>query len=268
MRTSEWVVVGYLLYLVLTAALLRAPAASARLVAVLAALTSGVVVSLARLGDGAVSVVRDWLPGIWVLVGYWMTGHLYRGPNQHLEGWLESIDLRLLARRGPPRLPRAAREALESAYLFCYPLVPTGIAVLYLARRAERADAYWTLVLVSAFAAYAVLPWAGTRPPRALPNTGRWNCADSGGGGVCQRLNLAVLARGSIQVNTFPSGHAASSWAVALFMTTVPGVPWPVFVAVAGAIAAGAVIGRYHYLLDVLAGIGVALLAFALLPSR
>jgi len=266
-RTSEWVVVAYLLYLTATSILLRAPAASIRLVTALAAATSAVVVLLARFDDHAVSVIRDWLPGVWLLAGYWTTGRLYRGPNERMEQWLEALDMRILARRGAPRVPRTVRELLECAYLFCYPLVPTGMAALYLTAQRGLADAYWTLVLVAAFAAYAVLPWAGTRPPRALEQSGGWTCADSGGGGACQRLNLAVLAHGSIQVNTFPSGHAASSWAVALFMTTVHGVPWPLFLAVACAIAAGAVIGRYHYLLDVLAGIAVAVLGFALLRS-
>lgn len=164
-------------------------------------------------------------------------------------------------------MPRALRELLESAYLCCYPLVPAGMAVLYATGQRDRADAYWTLVLASAFAAYSVLPWAGTRPPRALESARGWTSADSGGGGPCQRINLAVLARGSIQVNTFPSGHAASAFAVALYLLAVPGAHGEVFLAIACAIAAGAVIGRYHYLLDVIAGIGVALFVFAVLKA-
>jgi hypothetical protein len=277
------VVVVYFLYLLTTAALLRAGSRPIRLVPALAALTCGLLATAALLEPSRVaSVLRDWLPGIYVLAGYWATGLLYRGPNEALEARLQGADVRVFARLGgAPRVPRLVRELLECAYLFCYPLVPAGIAVLYATGQRSRSDAYWTLVLASSFAAYAVLPWAGTRPPRSLEKTGREsenctrsnfagseNCtrfnfdADPGGRSCFQRVNLAVLARGSIQVNTFPSGHAASAWAVALFMTTVPRAPWPLFVGVAAAIGAGAVIGRYHYLLDVLAGVGVALIAF------
>ena len=174
--------------------------------------------------------------------------------------------MRLFALLGPfaSGLPSLVRELLELAYLFCYPLVPAGMGVLYAIGQRARADSYWTLVLVSAFAAYSVLPWAGTRPPRTLEVM--QEAARSRPRFFFQRVNLAVLARGSIQVNTFPSGHAASAWGVALFMTTVPGAAWVVFALFAFAIGVGAIAGRYHYGLDVVAGAGVAVAAFALLP--
>jgi membrane-associated phospholipid phosphatase len=262
-RTSEWVVVAYFLYLLATAAMLRARAGAVLRLTACAVPTCTVVVILAS-ADAfpVVPILRDWLPGAYVMIGYWATGLLYRGPDMALEARLEAWDARLFALLGPfaARLPSFARELVELAYLFCYPLVPTGIAVLYAIGERSRADSFWTVVLVSTFAAYAVLPWAGTRPPRALE-----------AGGVVprsyffQRANLAVLARGSIQVNTFPSGHAASAWAVALFMTTVPGAPWLAFGLFAVAIGAGAIAGRYHYALDVVAGVGVAVAAFAVL---
>jgi membrane-associated phospholipid phosphatase len=264
-RTSEWAIVAYFLYLLATGALLRAPArAILRLVAV-AAPTCGLIALVARVHTLPVAaILRDWLPGAYVLAGYWATGLLYQGPDTVLEVRLEAFDLRVFAwiRRFASRPPWAVREVLEFAYLFCYPLVPAGVAVLYATGQRARADSYWTLVLVSAFAAYSVLPWAGTRPPRAI-ETG---CDGTRPPLFFQRLNLAVLARGSIQVNTFPSGHAASAWAVALFMTTVPGAPWLAFAVFAAAIGAGAIAGRYHYGLDVVAGVLVAVAAFVLLP--
>ncbi len=194
-----------------------------------------------------------------MLVGYWGTGLLYRGPSRALEARLESIDRELFTWFGCHAftLPRAVRELLEFAYLCCYPLVPAGMAVLYVMHRRSLADAYWTIVVTSAFLAYAVLPWAGTRPPRSIetPREGRPGC-------FFQRVNLTVLAHGSIQVNTFPSGHAASAWAVALFLSLVPGAPWPAFALFAAAIGVGAVRGRYHYGLDVVTGVLVAVAVF------
>lgn len=265
MRTSEWVVVAYFLYLLATAAFLRAPARSVRRLITVAILTCGSLAIVASLHASEVgSVLRDWLPGGYVLAGYWASGLLYRR-NETLETWLGALDHRLFAalRDSAFDLPRLARELLEFAYLFCYPLVPAGMAVLYATGQNHRADAYWTLVIGAAFAAYAVLPWAGTRPPRALEI--RNDSATGRGRYFFQRVNLAVLAHGSIQVNTFPSGHAASAWAVALFMTTVAGAPWLVFALLAAGISAGAIAGRYHFALDVVAGIAVAVGAFVLL---
>jgi membrane-associated phospholipid phosphatase len=265
-RTSEWVIVAYFLYLLASGAFLRARARAILRVAALAVPTCGVVVLVAHLPLFPIApILRDWLPGAWLMVGYWATGLLYRGPARALEAWLEAFDIRLLAwlqRRGA-RLPSAAAQLLEFAYLFCYPLVPAGVAVLYATGQRSRADSYWTLVLSSAFAAYSVLPWAGTRPPRTL---------EAGGGPargrdrlLFRRVNLAVLAHGSIHVNTFPSGHAASACAVTLFVATVPGAPWVVFALFAAAIGAGAIAGRYHFALDVVAGVVVAVAAFVLL---
>ena len=63
-----------------------------------------------------------------------------------------------------------------------------------------------------------------------------------------------MLGATSIQVNTFPSGHAAEGLAGALLVTAAPpAIVLPMFAA-ALAVAAGAVLGRYHYLVDAIAG--------------
>ena len=66
----------------------------------------------------------------------------------------------------------------------------------------------------------------------------------------------------TIRANTFPSGHAAGSLAVALGVIG----PFPaagiVLLALAVAICAAAVVGRYHYAIDVIAGIVLALVIF------
>jgi len=260
-RTSEWVVVAYFAYLLAAGVWLRVPACRIRLATALGVLTSALIALVAQLEPSPVaSALRDWLPGGYLLVGYWTTGVLYRGPNTALEARLDSIDTRLFDRLGPLvlRVPLVVLELLELAYLLCYPIVPAGLGALYLGGQRGRADAYWTLVLVSAFAAYCVLPWAGTRSPRVLGSS-LWIERRPV---TMRRVNLSVLERGSIHVNTFPSGHAASAWAVALFLVTAPGAAWPVFIAFAAAIAAGAVLGRYHYAVDVVAGILIALVAF------
>ena len=94
-----------------------------------------------------------------------------------------------------------------------------------------------------------------SRPPRLLEESVA-NAALT----AVTRLNRFVLGRVSHRLNTFPSGHVAVSVAAALGAAKV----WPaagvVLGVVAAAVAVGAVVGRYHYVADVVLGavIGVA----------
>jgi membrane-associated phospholipid phosphatase len=72
-----------------------------------------------------------------------------------------------------------------------------------------------------------------------------------------------MLDASSIQVNTFPSGHAAEALAAVLLTSSAP-MPIAVAMSIAAvAISAGAVLGRYHYALDAVAGWLVALAVYA-----
>lgn len=146
-------------------------------------------------------------------------------------------------------------ELVELSYLLCYPLVPLGFACLYLSGLRTEADRFWTAVLLAVFPCYGALPWLPTRPPRVVEGT-------AAGGSAIRTLNLRVLERASVQLNTFPSGHVASAVATALVVAVaLPAAGLLLAVVVAG-IAAGSIVGRYHYLPDVLAGAAIALAAF------
>jgi len=100
-----------------------------------------------------------------------------------------------------------------------------------------------------------VLPWLATRPPRAIEG-------EPASPGVIRRLNLQLLGRASIQLNTFPSGHAAASAATALAVSArLPTVGLALGLLAFG-IAVGSVIGRYHYAADALAGVLLGLVGF------
>ena len=70
-----------------------------------------------------------------------------------------------------------------------------------------------------------------------------------------------MLGRASIQVNTLPSGHAAGAVATALAVATVMPDAGAVFLVLALSIAMATVIGRYHYIVDSVLGIVVAMIA-------
>lgn len=259
MRTSEWLTVGFLAYLLAHAVAFGAPRGRIIRLVILAAACSLPAVALGRFGSLSIAqTARDWLPGLYLLLGYWAAGFAYRGPHVALENWLRRIDRRLFAFAGPAiaRGPRLALEAVELAYLLYYPLVPAGLVALYLCGLRASADAYWTAVLLAAFASCAVLPVAGTRPPRAL-GCELWI---DGRSVLVRRVNCALLDLGSIQVNTFPSAHAATSAAIAVFLLPLGWMAMP-FVIVAAGIGVGAVAGRYHYALDVAIGVVIGVLA-------
>ena len=64
----------------------------------------------------------------------------------------------------------------------------------------------------------------------------------------------------SIGVNTFPSGHAAASLAVAFAVIGPLPAAGLLLLTFAAGTCVACVVGRYHYAVDVAAGAGVALL--------
>jgi membrane-associated phospholipid phosphatase len=75
-------------------------------------------------------------------------------------------------------------------------------------------------------------------------------------------FNRWILKHGSIHAISFPSAHVASAFAIAFVLLRYS--PWigAVFLVIAILISLGAVIGRYHYALDVLMGAVTAGLVF------
>jgi membrane-associated phospholipid phosphatase len=210
----------------------------------------------------AASVVRDWVPAALLLVVYWQAGQFFVRIDEKPQARLKALDDRLVT----PALEWAARVPggnwlmtyLECAYLFCYPMVPFALATLYLIGRRAYADWFWTVVLVSAYGCYVMVPFIQTLPPRSLAERE----------GVVLRparvraFNLWILSNASIHANTFPSAHVAASLACALVLLRLEWWAGLIFLVVAVSIALGAVAGRYHYLADAITGAMLALAIF------
>ena len=73
-----------------------------------------------------------------------------------------------------------------------------------------------------------------------------------------------MLDRGSVQLNTFPSGHTAGVLAAALAVGAHLPPAGAALGVIALGVAVGSVVGRYHYAADAITGAAVALAAFAL----
>jgi hypothetical protein len=266
MRRSEWIAAGYFVYVLLAGEILRLRGPRRVLSGGLAFAAALAVVAVSRLPHRwEWQLIRDWMPGLYLLAGYWLSGRLFTAPSVRIERWLAATDRRLaevpLVRWASGRIPPVVREYFELTYLFCYPLVPLAFAIVYstagatAGARTDATDRFWSVVLLASYVCYGALPWMPTRPPRVLDAMRGGSSVERG----LQRVNLAVLNRASIHVNTFPSAHVAGSLASALVVGEISPPAGLAIGVIAASIAIASVIGRYHYAAD--AGVG-AVLAF------
>jgi hypothetical protein len=211
------------------------------------------------------SIVRDWVPYLFLFLFYSQGGQFVTGADGELETRLARMDRRIVA----PPLTWCARNPagpwvltyLELAYMSYYPVLPLSLVVLYLSGRQAEAAQFWTVVLLAAYGSCGTLPFIQLRPPRMLGE--KWT--DGLPSGRVRAFNLWILQRGSIQANTLPSAHVAITGACALSLLRLgPQPAGLIFLWIAVSIALGAVSGRYHYALDAILGFlvaGAALLA-------
>jgi hypothetical protein len=247
----ELFALGYFVLQPLAAAL--APRGRGRWRAMLAGAAMAVVVLLAaRLP----LVARAWLGHLYLATAYWVPAlAAQRGYASRFERWLVASDRRWQARL--KALPRPLVHAGEAAYLFCYPFVPAAFLVVLLQGTPADVDRFWLAVLPAGGVCYVGLPWLVARPPRLLPGS----VAVMRG---LPRLNAIVLSRVSHNLTTFPSGHVAVSVAATCAVAPVSPLAAALLGIVAAGIALGAAAGRYHYVVDVMGGVGVGLMSSVL----
>jgi membrane-associated phospholipid phosphatase len=242
-------------YVLACAFLLRGLTPAARAKSAIGCLTGAGIVLLGAAIQPADQTWRGLLlPALALLLAYWTSGLLFRAPMPRVESFLRQADATLRIRETAASAPRVTAEFLEFAYAAVYALIPIAL-VLYLLLTPPSlidVDRFWTVVLVTDFICFGMLPWIQSRPPRTVEGEDPWRSS-------FRRFNLRVLGSASIHVNTCPSGHAAEALVAALLVSSAPA---PVFAAVlfaAAAVSAGAVYGRYHYALDAVSGWMVAL---------
>jgi hypothetical protein len=243
----------FLVYLAAAAAVMRGMT-RARRSSAFAFIASGAAVLAVSCALPPLHLLNTWiLPPSLLLIGYWASGRLFVAPMPALERGLIGMDRALRIDAIAARLPAAVVELLEIAYTFVYPLMPIGVFLAI--HEGMAAEHYWTVVLFTDFICFGMMAFFQTRPPRAVgvaePWQSRWRA-----------LNVQVLDASSVQVNTFPSGHAAEALAVALILSGAAAPIAAVMFLCALAISAGAVFGRYHYAADALTGWAVALAVF------
>jgi hypothetical protein len=233
-----------------------------RPLAIVACLAYGLV----ALGSGTLPrtlAIELIAPAVLLLSGYWLSGFFFRDPQAWLEAVLAASDrwvfARLDAHRRLAGSPRWLLEALEAAYAADYVVIAVG-ALVAAANGIRAVEAYWSLVLSAELACYVALPWLRSRPPRALEPGGALAARTV----ALRRLNTAILDTASVQANTLPSGHVAGALAAAIAVLPLSVWVGSVLLAAAAVIAVAAVAGRYHYVVDCVAGASVALIVASL----
>ena len=202
------------------------------------------------------SILNDWVvPPALLLMAYWTSGLLYRAPMPAAERTLCRLDQLLRVRSIAAATPRPVAELLEFAYLAVYPVIPVALIIHVATADVPDPSRFWTVILVTDYICFGMLPWVQTRPPRALEREPPWRAR-------FRAFNLQLLGTTSIQANTFPSGHAAEALAALLLVLEAPAVVvgWMLINAVA--ISAGAALGRYHFAADILVGWVVAVVVW------
>jgi len=259
MRTAEVVNFAYFTFFTILALVWALPASS-RLKAVLIGLTGLGVNGIASAGDG---VLRDWLPVPLMALAYWQSGCFFQKANPKLQAIFENSERKILQLLRVD-LAACARTwlgtLLELAYVFCYPVVPLGLTALYLSGFKTAADDYWTVLLLSAYPCYVLLPFIQLLPPRLVEGSE----AGTERSRHFRRFNLWLVRHMTHEANTFPSGHVAASAAIAMVLLWFTPAAGIVFAMIAIGIAAGCIVGRYHYAIDVAAAFVLAGMVFGI----
>jgi len=218
-----------------------------------------------RYGSKATGVFREWIvPGV-VLIAYqeirWfeqISGG-YRLERKWV-AWdrlvLEDWHLRAAIESWGPTVP----FALDLSYLLVYAMPPLALAILYRNHLRNRIEVFLFTFLLGTLFAYAVLPYFPSAPPRwAFPGDDLPHVNT-----VLRRLNVWILDRYDIRTSVFPSGHVTAAFSSAFGML----LAFPekkrvggLLMVLATAIAITTVYGRYHYLVDGVAGFLVSALA-------
>ena len=258
----EWITLGYLTYATAVAWFGRRPRRARLATSGVLVVDGALILALAFSAAPTVTIVREWLPGLQILIAYWLSGLLFMRPMTRVERWLVRSDAWIGARVGAQRLlsrtPQVLLELVEFAYMTVSPMLPIGFGLVFALASPRDADRFWTVVTAATFCCYGMLPWIQTRPPFAITDMRPIEARSI----RARALTRAVMGRASIYWNTLPSGHAAGSVATALAVWDQVPAAGPFFLAWSVLIIIGSVAGRYHYVIDAVTGSLVAVAAW------
>ena len=194
--------------------------------------------------------VTRWAAGfglaLLVLVGYTMLSTW--NVDRFTDGGLPTQALWTRLDRAVPLVPAAIWP-----YALYYVLVMMPLFAVRRMRELSEVLSAYLLVTLSAWLVYAIWPVRMVYPHEA--------CA----GFNCQLL-LRLWAM-DMGVNVMPSLHAAHSVLAAAIFWSYRSKAWPLIAAGAAAVSVAAILTRQHYILDIAAGVALALVGWALVRA-
>ncbi|HYL75204.1 MAG TPA: phosphatase PAP2 family protein [Bryobacteraceae bacterium] len=266
LRSSEWLLIGYFVYVALIARAFPLAPDVAWLPLTVALLVPSLFFALA-VGGEVFSIARDWIPlGLTLLAYREMDWFSPVAKDHHLElrwiHWDRTILYGAGVQRAIESLGALLPAYLELCYLLVYAVGPFAVAVVYIVRRRELVNRVLFLYLLGTVLAYALFPYFPSDPPRTLfGNADLPNVITP-----LRRFNLWIVGGYGIHSSVFPSAHVSSAfsaaWAFFLFLPGRKRFGWGMLI-YAVSVAIATVYGRYHYAVDALAGLGVSLVAGA-----
>jgi len=219
-------------------------------------------------GRKLLDVTRDWLPLVLLLLAYREMGWL--APRTHAysleRGWI-AVD-RLVLRTWHLHdaiewLGPVVPSILEIAYSLVYVTAPFGLAMLYVYGARKRSERYLLILVLGVLLSYAQFPYWPSEPPRTVfPGEDAPSMQT-----IFRRFNWFLLGGYGIHTSVFPSAHVSGAFAAAFGVRqALPEKPWVwrSLLAMAVLIATATVYGRYHYVVDAVAGFAVSVVALAL----
>jgi membrane-associated phospholipid phosphatase len=277
LRVSEWLLLAFFAYIVVASHWFPdRPNLDGQPIFLLAAALAAfsILAWLQSSWENTVSIIRDFLPIALTLIAFReMELFLPMHYDHHLETkWIQWDRIFLYQFRVRPAIESLGRlipSFLEFCYLLVYGLPGYCLAILYTQRKRAHIDRFLAVYLVGTLTAYALFPYFPTQPPRVVFPGADVPSTIS----VIRRLNMAILNAATIHVGVFPSAHVSSAFAAVWGMLlTIPCrkmFGW-ILLAYAASVSIATIYGRYHYAVDVLAGIAVSFVAgaWALVQTR
>lgn len=264
LRRSERVILGYFSYATAVAFVLPV-SSEVRLRTVLVNLALAAVLAVLVRRDSRHA--RDWFALATMLLAYREMGWFaLPHPDTRLEeSWvvLDRIVLNDLGFRSAieffgPVLP----FVLELSYLLVYVIGTFCVVLLYVSREQRKTETFLFPLLLGTFLSYVLFPFFPSEPPRTVfPNEDLPAYRP-----VIREFTHWLLGHYGIHTSVFPSAHVSSAFSAAFGMLpltrNLPAVRYGLFL-LASLIAVATVYGRYHYLVDAVAGLAVAVTAWA-----
>jgi membrane-associated phospholipid phosphatase len=264
LRNSERIYVCYFVYTAALSLFLNLPNGTrVRTFAVNAAVI-GSYYLIARRKERAWDIARDWIPQALAFLAYKQAG--WFAPPTHdysLEhGWIVWDRLFLHEWGGRaviesiPGLPLL----LELSYLLVYAVPPFAVAAFYFMHKRERVDAMLVIYSLGLLLAYGQFPAWPSEPPRTVFPGMDAPTADN----VLRRVNLFLVGGYGIHTSVFPSAHVSGAFSAAFAFWMIAGRrPFLQigFTLYAVLVSVATVYGRYHYAVDAVAGLAVAIAA-------